>query len=275
VTTTVQQFGDAYDAVLGQWPVTPEPITVTTSQGRTQVYAAGPVDAPALVLLHGGGATSAVWFANVGELSHAHRVYAVDIIVDAGRSEPAERIRTKEGLVDWLSAVLDGLGVTSAAIAGHSYGAWLALTYALHAPGRVRRLALLDPTSCFAGLSPAYLLHAVPVMLRPSPARMRAFLRWETSGAPLDERWLDLVSLATVMPHAIVMPQRPQDFSGFDVPTLILLAGNSRAHDAAKLGATARRMIPGTEIALLPDATHHTVPTQHADAINKALLTFL
>jgi pimeloyl-ACP methyl ester carboxylesterase len=46
--------------------------------------------------------------------------------------------------------VLDGLGVELPELVGHSYGAWIALTYALQRPARVGKLTLLDPTMCFA-----------------------------------------------------------------------------------------------------------------------------
>ncbi|MGH1551276.1 alpha/beta fold hydrolase [Streptomyces sp. L7] len=83
-----------------------------------------------------------------------HRVHAVDLVGFPGRSIPARgrRPRTVADLTTWLDAVFDGLDVTSAAdLGGHSYGGWIALHYALHAPGRIRRLFLLDPTQCFAG----------------------------------------------------------------------------------------------------------------------------
>ncbi|MET9340444.1 alpha/beta fold hydrolase [Nonomuraea sp. NPDC003804] len=42
--------------------------------------------------------------------------------------------------------MLTALGVDSAAVCGHSYGGWLALTRAPHAPARVRQLALEHPS---------------------------------------------------------------------------------------------------------------------------------
>jgi pimeloyl-ACP methyl ester carboxylesterase len=87
------------------------------------------------VLLHGGGATSTVWFSKVGELSRAHRVHAVDMIGGAGRSVHNGRpTRTLADLMDWLDALFDGLGIDSADLGRHSYGGWLALNYALRAP---------------------------------------------------------------------------------------------------------------------------------------------
>ncbi|MFF0516367.1 alpha/beta fold hydrolase [Streptomyces sp. NPDC004250] len=44
--------------------------------------------------------------------------------------------RTVADLAGWLDALLDGLGIRAAALGGHPYGAWIALSYALHAPDR-------------------------------------------------------------------------------------------------------------------------------------------
>ena len=69
------RFFEAYDKVLGQWPVQVEPLDLVSQFGTTRVNACGPDDAPSLVLLPGGGATSTVWFGNVEALSRDHRIY--------------------------------------------------------------------------------------------------------------------------------------------------------------------------------------------------------
>ncbi len=101
-----------------------------------------------------------------------------------------------EDLNRWLDALLGALGIVHTALAGYSYGAWIALHHSL-ASTRVSRLALIRPTSCFAGYRPGYLLRALPMLLAPGPARVRSFLRWESGSAPLDPAWLRLQEAAT------------------------------------------------------------------------------
>lgn len=180
------RFHDAYDKVMAKWPAGTESVTVPTPFGATHVHLTGPADGRPLVLLPGGGAaTSACWYAQAAELSRTHRVHAVDLIGAPGRSTPAgdRHPRTVADLAGWLDALLDGLGIAETDLGGHSYGAWIALHHTLHAPGRVRRLFLLDPTQCFAGFKAAYLLRALPMLLRPTPRRVRAFLEWEIGRA--------------------------------------------------------------------------------------------
>jgi pimeloyl-ACP methyl ester carboxylesterase len=89
----------------------------------------------------------------------------------------------------------------------------------------VRKLALLDPTDCFAGLRMSYRL----------PDRLRAST----------------------------------------VPTLLLLAEKSRAHDIHKVSANARKLIPHMISTTLPDVSHHAMPTELPERLNRELGTFL
>src|SRR5215472_5639413 len=169
------RFLAAYDTMIDRWPGPVDRLDLRSGYGTTRVIACGPPDGEPLVLLHGGGTSAAVWFANAADLGRTRRLYAVDRIGEAGRSVPGDRpVRTAADLLGWLDAVLGGLGVGRADLCGHSYGGWLALSYARHAPERVRKLVLLDPTQCFAGFRAGYLLRAMPALLRPTAGRARA-----------------------------------------------------------------------------------------------------
>ena len=274
--TVEDEFAQAYEAVLKQWPAV-EVSDLASAYGTTRVLSCGPQDAAPLVLLPGGGATAAAWFANVAALSREARVHAVDLPGNAGYT----RVSTADAaaLGGWLDTVLDALGRGPVGLAGHSYGSWLALTYALRAPARVRRLALLDPTRCFAGFQPGYLLHALPVLLRPSRVRTAALLRWETGDRPLDPAWTSLYEVGTDLPSTgkLVTGPKPaaEDLRRLEVPTLLLLAGKSRTHDIAKVERNARALLPDVTVTVLADATHHSLPTDPAAEVDAALLGFL
>ncbi|MFS4095867.1 alpha/beta fold hydrolase [Streptomyces sp. AF1A] len=274
-------FRFAYDTVLAKWPADREALSVRTPFGDTHVNACGPRDAPPLLLLPGGGgATSASWYAQLGELSRVRRVYAPDLVGAAGLSAPAgdRHPRTVADLADWLNALLDGLGVASADVGGHSYGGWIALHHALRAPARVRRLFLLDPTQCFAGYKAAYLLHALPMLLRPTPDRVRAFLRWETAGAALDPEWLRLQEAAAGFPAAkpVTGPRpAPDALRALRVPVLLLVAANSRTHDPSEVTARARGLLPHVETAVMPGVSHHALPQAAPSALVRHLIGFL
>ncbi|MCZ4120966.1 alpha/beta fold hydrolase [Streptomyces sp. H39-S7] len=273
------RFHAAYQAVLATWGVPVESLELRSPYGATRVNACGPPDGEPLVLLHGGGATAASWYANAAGLSRTRRLYAVDRIGEAGLSERGGRtIRTPADLFDWLDGTLDGLGVEDVDLCGHSYGAWVALSYALRSPERVRRLVLLDPTHCFAGLKPGYLLHALPLLARPTARRARAFLAWETGGATFDDAWLRLYGRAAELPRGrIVTGRRPQGagLRALQVPALALFAENSRTHDSRRAAAAARRTLRDATVDVVPGLSHHGVPMVEAEELNGRILRFL
>jgi pimeloyl-ACP methyl ester carboxylesterase len=269
-------FDLAYDELRARWPQSTEEHDVATPYGRTRVHVYGSADGSPLVLLPGGSATGLAWFANAPAFAERYRVHAVDLLGDAGRTERrGTPLKNANDLTAWLDALLDGLGIARTHLCGHSYGAWLAARYALHAPRRVDHLALVDPTQVFTGFRLGYLLRALPTLIRPSEARARAFLAWETAGTHPDETWQRLYALATTVPgRKLVTGVRPRT-ADLLMPVLVLLAEHSRAHNAVKVADRARRMLSQGEVAVLPGATHHSLPLTEPKQLNDRLMTFL
>jgi pimeloyl-ACP methyl ester carboxylesterase len=134
-------FKRAYQDAVDDWPVRVTSADVPTSYGTTHLLICGEQAAPPVLLLPGAGATAAVWRDVAAGLSGSHRVIAADPIGQAGLSTPSDLpIKTASDLAGWLDQVLGSLAITRAALIGHSYGAWIAVRYALHAPDRVSRL---------------------------------------------------------------------------------------------------------------------------------------
>jgi pimeloyl-ACP methyl ester carboxylesterase len=271
------RFFTAYDELLARWGLPVDQFELTDEFGTTHVNACGPPDAPPLVLLAGHGATSPVWFGLAPRLAKYRRVYAIDLIGDAGRSTNSGRKLTSPAdLHAWLTNVLDGLDVARAGFCGHSYGAWLSLTFALHAPARVDKLALLDPTDCFTGLRASYVARALPALLRPTEARFRRFLRWETQGVALDPQWLELAALASELPaERPVRPRSPKGIGELQAELLVVIADRSKSQNPDRLAARVAAVAPGATVVRLPGATHHSLPAAHTDEVSAALENFL
>jgi pimeloyl-ACP methyl ester carboxylesterase len=268
-------FTEAYAAAARRWPAGTESLDVPTSWGRTHVLAAGPAGTTPLVLLHGGGATATAWAGVARELAGRFRVLAPDQPGSPGRSTSSRPFRTTADQTAWLTELIEALDVGPVHLVGHSAGAHLALSAGLEGSPAPASLSLLDPTACFAGFSVRYLLHAVPHLVRPTPGRVRRFLAWETRGRALDPSWLEVcVRGSTEFDSApMVRTRRPprERLAGLTAPTLVLVAGRSRAHDPSRVARSARTLLPAATVVELPTASHHTMPVLDAGEIAAAV----
>jgi pimeloyl-ACP methyl ester carboxylesterase len=266
-----EEFAPAYEALLCRWPADRIDLDVPHRFGTTRVYLTGPPSAPAVVLLPGGGATATAWWSVASRLSATHRVCAVEMSEHFTVTRSA---RTPHDLAAWFGDILDCLGIGATGgqttVVGHSYGGWVALNAALAHPARVARLVLLDPTTCFGGFSITYLLHAVPFLLRPSAQRYGRLLDWETGGVGLDPLWRTVTTQRVGRPSPkLVLPKRPKPagLRRLDVPVTLVLAKLSRAHKPERIRTTAEAYLAQLDIIELAGATHHSIPTEHPDAI--------
>src|SRR5690606_31039777 len=81
----------------------------------------------------------------VAALANDYRVFAVDIIGDAGFSAPVRPHTGTDEHARWLQEVLEALGLHRAHLVGLSFGGWLALDFAARFPEHVDSLTLITP----------------------------------------------------------------------------------------------------------------------------------
>lgn len=138
-----------------------------------------------VILLHGFGASTYSWRNVMPALAASFRVIAIDLNGFGYTQRPRTfESYTREGQAGLVLRVMDGLGIRSAHLMGHSYGGGLSLFIASRHPERVRSMVLVDssaPTyandrrSRAASLKPLLGLYLRSVVLRPGTVR-RALL---------------------------------------------------------------------------------------------------
>lgn len=109
---------------------------------RLYVREWGPLDAPAVVILHGIIGNSHEWDTVAARLATARRVILPDQR-GHGASDWADGYRA-DGFVADLAALVDALGLGVFDLVGHSLGGIVAILYAGGAGSRARSLAVLD-----------------------------------------------------------------------------------------------------------------------------------
>jgi pimeloyl-ACP methyl ester carboxylesterase len=124
---------------------TPPSQFVAVSGLRLHVRDTGPRDAPALVLLHGFGASLLTWEPWTQELQQQFRVIRIDLPGSGLSSGDPAKNYSDERAVQILLALMDQLGVQRASFVGHSMGGRIAWRFAADQPQRVNRLVLLAP----------------------------------------------------------------------------------------------------------------------------------
>jgi pimeloyl-ACP methyl ester carboxylesterase len=226
-----------------------------------------------LVLLHGGIMTIELNFASlIPTLAGRRTVIGVEL-QGHGRTADTGRGVTPAALASDVVGMLDQLGLDRAHVFGHSMGAAVALELAVNHPNRVRRVVaasasvrpdgmhedLTDPAKMatstrmptpqdFADMKAAY------QRLSPHPDHFDEFLATMSASAADLQGWSD------------------EQLARITAPVLLVLG--DRDFTTVEHGALMLQLIPGSQLAVLPDTTHMQV-TRRAELLLPMLERFL
>ncbi|MFI0719234.1 alpha/beta fold hydrolase [Streptomyces sp. NPDC021224] len=125
-------------------PVTAAQALLPLDGGDIHVCQDGPRDAPALLLVHGSGASSLSWQAMVPPLAATHRVVRIDLLGHGRSAQPADGGYGIPEQADRAARVLELLEAAPAVVVGHSSGGYTAVALAERHPQLVRGLALVN-----------------------------------------------------------------------------------------------------------------------------------
>ncbi len=268
-----------YETALAQWPVPHEQLDLPTRFGRTNVIASGPDDAAPLVLLHGQLATATMWSTIIAKLSRDHRAYALDQIDDVGKSVPTRIPASRADYAEWLLDVFDRLELQKADIVGLSYGGFLAVNFALHAPDRVNRLVLLCPgLPSFDPATSSWAIHGLAVTLFPSRATARWLVQgmsvkgYHSSNSEAEQIIAGVMNIRSRIPFRPVL--RDDEFKDLKMPVLLLIGDTETLYEPRAAADRARKLIPHIEAEIIPDAGHMLI-TDQPEAVLNHIMRFL
>jgi pimeloyl-ACP methyl ester carboxylesterase len=278
------EYSAAYDDSLKLWPVPYTSRCISTPYGQTHVITCGPENAFSLVLLHGGYASSTMWFANIADFNAKFRVYAIDTIGEPGKSIPGQPNASREASAEWLEQVFDQLGIQRAHVIGLSRGGWLALNLALHAPERVERVVLLSPAASFISLTPFFQALARAVIRIPVKKLLKAVLySWVTPGFVINEVFERQFILGllywnwavNVQGYSGIMPSvfPADELKNLHMPILMLIGDHDRLNPPRTL-QRALQLIPHLEAEIIPQAGH-LISMEQPGSVDQRVLNFL
>jgi pimeloyl-ACP methyl ester carboxylesterase len=276
---------NTYEAIMKNWSVPYKELTIQTSFGETHVIISGPEDAPPVVLLHALLASAMSWYRNVEALSQTYRVYAVDVIGEGNKSRPIKPITSLDDFLQWFTEVIDGLNINTLYLVGNSYGGFTGAYYAMKLPERIRRLVLIGPAATIAPMRPFYLHMFIPKAMYgffpklPGINRvMHSSVNWMHNGLRYDPLWEPLFYRSMIYGRLInqVFPRvySKEEFAQIKAQVLLLLGEKeaiyNNLHSAIR---SARELIPGVEVALIP-AAHHITALAQPNKVNQHILQF-
>lgn len=254
-----------YDEALTRWPVSYETRHVATRHGDTFVIASGDESAPPLVLLHGAGSNSAIWIGEVQQYSRHHRVYAVDLLGEAGKSAPNRLAWDSPAYVAWLSDVLATLDVDQAALLGISLGGWTAMKFAATEPQRVTKLALMCPGGVVAA-RPSFIFRAVALsLLGQWGVRRTVRLLYASQSIPEGVEDIFTVVMSGFNARVEALPLfTDAELARLEMPTLLLWGSQDVMFNAKEGVARMRSYLPRLTASIIPGAGHVILDTVDA-----------
>ncbi|WP_437995223.1 alpha/beta hydrolase [Sorangium sp. So ce185] len=249
-------------------PVPTRAREVSTRFGATHVLVAGPEHAPPLVCVHGAMASSAHLLPELGPLLTRFRVYAVDVIGQSVKSADVRVPVEGPAYAEWLTDVLDALGLPRAHLLGVSWGGFVALRMAEVAPARIDRLVLIVPGGVVSGpvwqgltrvAIPMALYRAFPSEDRLARLVSGLFTTQDTMWGPYFGDAVRSYRLDMRIPPLAT----PEALAGFTRPALVFGADDDVSFPGAKLLARAKVLLPRAETELL-EGCRHSPPTDDA-----------
>ena len=248
---------------------------------------------PGVVCLHSNASTSGQWRGLMDLLAPKFHVLAPDSYGSGKSPEwPSDRFITLRDEVALIEPALSKAG-TPLAMVGHSYGAAIALVAALANPGRVRALALYEPTffslidaeapapNDADGIRNAVMRSAAALDSGDRDTAARHFIDyWMGEGAwqqtPEPRKPAIAASVANVRgwAHALMTESTPlAAFRSLDIPVLYMVGKRSTvsAHGVARLLISA---LPRVEVVEF-EKLGHMGPVTHPEPVNEMVRKFL
>ena len=268
----------AYDETLKLWNVSFEELYIPTTNGIAHVIVSGPKNAVPVVLLHGMNASSTMWYPNIEALTKNHRVFAIDFILEAGKSYLYNDIESVEKVTAWYKEVLFALELDSFHLIGASRGGWLAVNLALNDQEKIKSLILLSPAQTFTWIKPSTdLLKNIVTLLSSKEKQIAQSLESMSSNvANINDAYLKQYKLGTEMDseNKFVTSMKPfsnSELKSLRMPVLVLIGDDDMINE--KRTVEIANMLPKGKGEVIQNAGHF-LSIDQAAAVNEKMLDF-
>lgn len=272
-------YFEAYDETLKLWNVSYEELYIPTTNGIAHVIVSGPKNKEPVVLLHGMNASSTMWYPNIEALSKNHRVFAIDFILEPGKSYLYNDIESVEKVTDWYKEVLFVLELDSFHLIGASRGGWLAVNLALNNQKKIKSLILLSPAQTFTWIKPSVDLFKNIVALLSSKEKQiaQSLESMSTDVANISDIYLNQYKIGTEKDSvnkfvASMKPFSNKELKSLQMPVLVLIGDDDMINE--KRTVVIANKLPKGKGEVIQNAGHF-LSIDQADTVNEKMLDFL
>lgn len=269
----------AYDETLKLWNASFEELYITTTNGIAHVIVSGPKKGEPVVLLHGMNASSTMWYPNIKSLSKSHRVFAIDFILEPGKSYLYNDIESVDKVTAWYKEVLFVLELDSFHVIGASRGGWLAVNLALNNQKKIKSLILLSPAQTFTWIKPSVDLFKNIVTLLSSKEKQiaQSLESMSNNVANISDVYLKQYKLGLEKDSENKFVSSMQPFSNnelksLQMPVLVLIGDDDMINEKRTIEIA--NMLPKGKGEIIQNAGHF-LSIDQAETVNEKMLAFL
>lgn len=275
-----KEYYKAYDKVLKEWRVDYKELYIPTSHGIAHVIVSGPKKGTPVVLLHGLNASSTMWYPNVKALTQKHRIYAIDIIVEPGKSYMTKKLDSIDEITDWYQEVLWALKLESFHIIGASRGGWFAMNLALKNSKEIRSMVLLSPAQTFMWIPPSVdILKNIGGVFTSKEKQAENSLKTMSNNVEnMDKNYRQqfYMSIEKDTLNKFMMQMTPfskKDLQSIKTPVLVLIGDNDIINTKTSIQQAEKHLSHGKG-EIIPNAGHF-LSVDQASIVNKKIVEFL
>jgi len=279
-TPAQKEYFDAYDKTLQKWGVEYEEFYIPTSKGIAHVTVSGPKNGVPVLLLHGMSASSTMWYPNAKALAKDYRLFAVDLLIEPGKSYKTADLENLDEVVAWYQEILWALKLDSYHLIGTSRGGWLATSLALRSKRDIRSMILLGPVQTFEWIPPSkgMLKNIMNVFYSKEERIDRSLETFSVDPNKLDENYVNLYRIGTENDTLNKFLIQMKPFSSDDLQTLkmpvLVLVGDDDMFSTQKTIKITEKYLPRGKGEIISNAGHFLTVDQ-AQVVNKKMLEFL
>lgn len=270
----------AYDSALSLWDIDYDELYIPTSYGTAHVVVSGPRNGEAVILLHGMNASSTMWYPNAKALAKGYRVFAIDLIIEPGKSFKTREFEEVEEITKWYGEIFKALKLESYHIVGASRGGWIAVNLALHNQKKIKSMVLLSPAQTFIWIPPSVDLLKNIVSLLSSPEKQvsRSLETMSSNVGNIDKKYLKQYYIATRKDsiNKFMMKMTPfskGELQSLKMPVLVLI-GDDDMINTKKTVRVANKFLPRGKGEIISHAGHFLSMDQ-AGTVNRKMIDFL